>query len=240
MYNISISKKYIENPEYKKMLLVFLYLYQIEKRNGDIEFSINDIIDYWEYQRTNKKGEIPDTLRDCLISLQKENFIETDCDLSKLANAEKITIRFKRDLKNNYSWLKNKQFVILTDEELLKLKNCKKQYGVYVDKLVSLYLLIKSFMNFSDSVPNCYWYHERIMEMNKISKKTFMKMLDVLHNVGLLYNYKMYYTTNKKVVKYMQVYTTLNCDNNSQNLQLLKNSVSSKKIDFNDWYYIKN
>lgn len=237
MYKVSLLKNHIENPQYKKTILCYLYLYQAERRNGDIDFSINDIIDYWGYQRTNKKGEIPDTIRQCLIDLQKENIIETNYNLNNLANAEKITIQFKKDLEDNYFWLSNNQpFVLLTDEELLKLRNCKKKYGVYIDKLISLYLLIKSFMNFSEESPCCFYSFERLMKINELSKKTFSKILNILQAEGLLYNYTTYYITKSKSIKMCQIYTTINCNNNIQNLQLVKNNISSKLYDFHSWY----
>lgn len=237
MYKVNLIKNHIENPKYKKMILCYLFLYQAERRNGDIDFSINDIIDYWEYQRTNKKGEIPDVIKNCLIDLQKENYIETDYDLNKLNNAEKITIRFKKDLDDNYFWLTNNQpYVLLTDEELLKLKNCKKKYGIHIDKLISLYLLIKSFMNFSETIPCCFHSFEKLMKINELSKKTFSKILNILHIEGLLYNYTAYYITKNKSIKMCQIYTVLNCDDNYQNLQLVKNNISSKLYNFHDWY----
>lgn len=236
MYKISLLKNHIENPEYKKMILCYLFLYQAERRNGNIDFSINNIIDYWGYKRTNKKGEIPDIFKQCLIDLQNENIIESNYDFNNISNSEEITIKFKKDINDNYSWLSNNQpFVLLNDDELLKLKNCKQKYGIYIDKLISLYLLIKSFMNFSDDYPCCFYSFENLMKINNLSKKTFEKLLRILNEENLIYNYTTYYTTKSKKLKLCQIYTTINCKD-TYNFQLVKNNISSKLYDFYDWY----
>ncbi|HID0816095.1 hypothetical protein [Clostridium botulinum] len=211
--NDIIDKSILEQCNYDyKGLLVLDYLYINTNRKDITMFTLEDMIIECGFKVDNHKGKINDKFKNILITLQKQNIIVADIDLSKIKAKEFIKCKidiFKKDDND-----KDINFIQLFDSEKDKILNYNKEK---IDNLKMLYyycyLKARMFkrqkgddINISGGRAEiCYPSYKTINFDLKLTDEAISKYNNILvelnliriENAGLFY----YLTDKNKVVR---------------------------------------
>lgn len=227
---LKIKKDFLLHIEDKKELLVLYYMWIKEDKEKNISFSINELVEYWEYSPHRDKGRINQIFRNILLKFKNNNIIHTSCNFDIIKNNHKITAKI---LNNN----ENIFFVTLTIHEMNKIKECiqlntsiKK---IHIEKLLYVYLLIKSHMNFSPNcVPLCYLSIDKIVSLSGFSKPTVEKYIKLLQENNIIQKYNLGYFKNTKGYSVIipTVYTL-----NPVDVKTIKNNIKHILYNFESW-----
>lgn len=88
-----------------KILLVLDYLYKAIDKRGFSKFTIGDIITTYGYKLNRKGGKINEQIKNILYTLQQNEIIHSDKDISKISINEFVKCIYdgiEKDDKNNY------------------------------------------------------------------------------------------------------------------------------------------
>ena len=235
MYYLKLNKAYVKNISNFKTLLVLYYLFVKEDKEGCINFSIKDLIQYWGYVQKRNDNKINQSLKTILEELKNLNVIITDVNFNNISISQSIHASFSVD--NNIPWYskEKKSFVTLSIKEM----NILKQYlsslkeKIQIEKILFLYLLLKSYMNFSpQNVAYCFPKLVTLIDITKFSKSTITKYITILKDCNMIFTYSLGYfiNTNNKKIPTPTVYTLNPIDEN-----VLKNNISASLENFKEW-----
>ena len=234
MYYMKLKKDFLKNIEDPKELLILYYLFIIENKEGDILFSLINFLEYWNYKpkRNEEKNNLK--IKKILIKFKHLDIIQTDYEIHNITISTNIHIRFSTI--NNIPWymIAQQLFITLAVEEIKQLKNyCLNFNNIQIDKLLLLYLIIKSHMNFSSqNIPFCFASIDTLSKETNISKQTIAKYIDILIKCNLIYIYNVgnFINTNNKIIPTSTVYTLQNIE-----IKTIKNNLSAYLYNFKEW-----
>lgn len=255
LYFIKIKKDFLLKPEAKKTILLLWYLFSNEKRSGSIDFVLNDMIKYFGYCPSNKPNGINSVFKNSLQLLINENIIYSNNNLSDLKNDKTFVLNFSKDNNNQYSFLDvSSDYVVLNNlefDKIMNYQNCiknnnsstkqtthkevRKEITCNVDNIIYLYLILKSFMNFSDqSYQFCFPSVVKLKTFSGLSAPSVKKILEILQQLNMIYIYNLgkYITPNGTVSNNQIIYSLNNLQDSMDELKL--HFVSLKK-DFCKW-----
>ena len=253
MYFIKIKKSFLLKPDSKKNILLLWYLFANEKRTGDIDFILNDMIKYYGYFPSNKDNGISSIFKKSLKTLFDENIIYSNNKIEDIKNDKIFPLKFSKNDNDEYSFLDiDSDYVIFNDEEfekIIKYNNetkkkktnnqiraeDKKTSSCNIDNVIYIYLILKSFMNFAEqSYQFCFPSMNKLKTFSGLSIQSIKKALEVLEKLKMIYIYPLgkYITTKEDLSKEQTIY----CLNNyEKELNALKTHFSSFKKDFKKW-----
>lgn len=240
MYYLKLNKSYLKNISNFKTLLVLYYLFVKEDKEGCINFSIKDLIQYWGYIQKRNDNKINQSLKNILEELKNSNVIITDVDFNNIPISQNICTSFSVD--NNIPWYskEKKSFVTLSIKEM----NILKQYldslneKIQIEKILFLYLILKSYMNFSpQNIVYCFPTLNALIKITGFSKSTISKYINILKDCNMIFTYSLGYfvNTNNKIKSVPTVYTLNQIDEN-----ILKNNISASLEKFKEWQPLVN
>ena len=235
MYYFKIKKDFLLNMNNPKELLVLYYLFIQENKEGNINFSIKELIEYWGYTPKRNEDKINQIFKNVLKKFKNENIIITDEEFENISISKKIQTSFS--FENNIIWYlkEDTPFVTLSIKELnilkqyIKIRNEK----IQIEKILFLFLILKAHMNFSSqSLTYCFPAIERLKNICKFSKKTIEKYINVLTECKLLYSYSInnYIDTYGQIISIPTLYSL-----NQIDLKTLKNNLSVQLHNFKEW-----
>lgn len=235
MYYLKIKKDFFKTMDNPKELLVLYYLFVQENKEGHINFSIKDLIEYWGYKPKRNEDKINQIFKAILTKFKNKNIIISDVDFMNISISTKIHISFFQ--QNNTPWYFNEteSFVTLSVKELNILKqhiNTQKE-KIQIEKVLFLYLIIKSHMNFSpQNVTCCFPKLETLVKLCKLSKSTVYKYINVLRNCNMIYTYSLgnFIDTNDNIIPVPTVYSLNNIE-----FSTLRNNLSAYLYKFKKW-----
>lgn len=237
MFYIKINKNILFNPESKKDIMLLWYLYATECRNEYIYLDINDLVKYYGYSPSTKEKGINTLFKNSLQKLINNNSLKV-IDMNKSKNINNYTLSF---IKNNNHIPKcldlSSDFVMLNDDEMNIIlnyySNNKSKKISYIDNTLHVYLIIKSFMNFSEqNKPFCFPSILKLQLYSGLSKQSILNTVNVLQNMGLIFTTNLgNYITDKGTLKTVPLVYSLQ----PIHKDILKNYISTLKKNFNDW-----
>jgi hypothetical protein len=234
MYYLKLKKDFLKTIEDPKELLMLYYLFIIENKEGDILFSLKNFLEYWNYKPKRNEDKINHKIKNILIKFKQLNIIHTDYEIHNITISTNIHIRFSTI--NNLPWymIEQQLFTTLAIGEIKQLKNyCFKFNNIQIDKVLLLYLTIKSHMNFSSqSLTFCFASIDTLVKETNISKQTIAKYIDILIKCNLIYTYNVgnFINTNNKIIPTSTVYTLQNIE-----IKTIKNNLSAYLYNFKEW-----
>lgn len=207
MYSTRIKKQDIQDKGFRKSLLSLWYLYSQEKRNGDININLKDLITYSKQTVSNNKKGTKYKYIDILNTLKQKQYINISNDLNNIQNNTTLNLRFVKE-DNNYKCFNNKtDYVCLADTEV----NTILQYydnnktSCKAEDVLSIYLLIKSFMYMSTEYdPFCTASMAKLCYYADMTENSVRDIIKVLVNMKMIYKYKIKKNNNTKTIN---VYT---------------------------------
>ena len=172
---------------------------------GYSEFTLEELIMSCGLKPSTKKGETNDIFKGVLLKLIELNIIE-ELDNSivgvgdkKVSAKSKIKCRFVKEQKEG--WFKVKP------NEFISIMNYKGRNKADRMKLFNVFLCIKSTIN-----PNTHNYSfvskSHIMDCLGVDKRALNSYLDILQNLGVLYNGYVCETVRNNEIKSRYVYAT--------------------------------
>ena len=235
MYYLKIRKNFLKTIDNPKELLVLYYLFVQENKEGCINFSIKDLIEYWGYKPKRNEDKINQIFKNILAKFKENNIILTDIDFMNISISTKIHTMFSQ--KNNIPWYFNEteSFVTLSIKELnvLKQYTSTQKEKIQIEKILFLYLTIKSYMNFSpQNIAYCFPKLKTLIEVCEFSKSTIYKYINVLKNCNMIYTYSLgnFIDTNENIIPVPTVYSLTNIE-----ISILKNNLSAYLYKFKEW-----
>lgn len=235
MYYLKIRKNFLKAIDNPKELLVLYYLFVQENKEGYINFSIKDLIEYWGYKPKRNEDKINQTFRNILIKFKKNNIVLTDVNFVNVSISTKIHTMFSQ--KNNIPWYFNEteSFVTLSIKELniLRQYTSTQKEKIQIEKILFLYLTIKSYMNFSpQNITYCFPKIETLVKACELSKTTIYKYINILKNCNMIYTYSLgnFIDTNENIIPVPTVYSLTNIE-----IPTLKNNLSAYLYKFKKW-----
>lgn len=235
MYYLKIRKDFLKTIEDPKELLVLYYLFVQENKEGCINFSIKDLIEYWGYKPKRNEDKINQVFKTILMKFKQKNIILTEINFMDISISTKLHITFSQ--KNNIPWYLNETecFVTLSIAELNILRqhinNHKEK--IQIEKILFLYLIIKSYMNLSpQNIAYCFPKIETLVKACELSKTTIYKYINILKNCNMIYTYSLgnFIDTNENIIPVPTVYSLTNIE-----ISTLKNNLSAYLYKFKKW-----
>jgi hypothetical protein len=145
---------------------------------------LKNFLEYWNYKPKRNEDKINQKVKDILIKLKQLNIIHTNSEIHKITISTNIHMKFSTI--NNFPWYMTEQqsYITLAIGEIKKLKNyCSQINGIQIEKILFLYLIIKSHMNFCpQSISFCFSSVDTLSKESNISKQTVIKYIDILIN----------------------------------------------------------
>lgn len=235
MNYLKLNKSYLKNMSNLKTLLVLYYLFVKEDKEGCINFSIKDLIQYWGYVQKRNDNKINQILKEILEELKNSNAIITDVDFNNISISQSIHTSFSVD--NNIPWYfkENKSFVTLSIKEMNILKQhlSSLKEKIQIEKILFLYLLLKSYMNFSpQNIAYCFPTFDALVKITGFSRSTIFKYITILKNCNMIFTYDLgcFINTNNKIKSVPMIYALNSIDEN-----VLKNNISASLENFKEW-----
>lgn len=166
---------------------------------GYSEFTLEDLIISCGLKPSTKKGRTNDIFKNILLKLIELNIIEeVDNSIVNVSAKSKIKCRLVNEQKEGWFKVEPNEFISIMSYD-----------GGKVDrmKLFNVFLCIKSTIN-----PNTYNYSfvpkSHIMECLGIDKRALNNYLDILQELGVLYNGYVCDTVRNNEIKSRYVYAT--------------------------------
>lgn len=235
MYYFKIKKDFFKTMDNPKELLVLYYLFIQENKEGCIIFSIKDLIEYWGYKPKRNEDKINQIFKTILAKFKENNIIVTNTNFENIPISQKIYAMFSFD--NNTVWyLKEKSsFVTLSIKELNTLRQYihNQNEKIQIEKILFLYLIIKSHMNFSpQNISYCFPTIETLKNICELSKTTVNKYINILTDCNMIYTYSIgnFINIYGQIIPIPKLYTLNNID-----LKTLKNNLSVQLHNFKEW-----
>lgn len=171
----------IKQSDVDKVLSVFIYLYTYTARNGNIRFTLVDLIEKCGFTSRAGKGESNEKFKSILHYLNVNNYFKPNqYDFSKIKPNQFVEVTpqyFNTDEEGKW-----KSFFVLTQDEINKINSVE---NVDNSKLILLYSCLKSMINPNTKV--CYPSAEDISNSVLLSEDVIYKYIDELVSVGLIY-----------------------------------------------------
>jgi hypothetical protein len=169
------------------------------------------------------------------MEFKEKNIILTNIDFMNISISTRLQIVFSQ--KNNIPWYFNaaESFITLSVKEL----NILKQYistlkeKIQIEKILFLYLIIKSYMNFSpQNIAYCFPKIETLVKSCGFSKSTIFKYINVLKDCNMIYTYSLgnFIDTNGNIIPTSTIYSLNNIE-----ITTLKNNLSASLYKFKEW-----
>lgn len=235
MFFIKINKSSLFSPDLKKDIMLLWYLYSTECRNGYIYLDINNLVKYYGYSPSTKEKGINTLFKSTLHNFDKNKYVNI---IDKSKNENNYILSFIKNENQIPSCIDiDSNFVILDSNEMNTILNYytsnKNKQKSYIDNTIHLYLIIKSFMNFSEqNIPFCYPSILKLQLYSNLSKKGILNIIDTLQDMNLIYTYNLgNYITDKGVLKNTPLIYSLQ----PVNTNLLKNYISGFKKNLKEW-----
>lgn len=235
MYYFKIKKDFLKTMNNPKELLVLYYLFVQENKEGCINFSIKDLIEYWGYKPKRNEDKINQTFKNILIRFKENNIIVTNADFENISISKKICAMFS--FENNTIWYLREcgPFVTLSIKELNTLRRyiLDRNEKIQIEKILFLYLIIKSHMNFSpQNINYCFPTMDTLKNICRLSKSTIDKYIKILINCDMIYTYSVgnFIDIYGQIISIPKLYTLNNVD-----LKTLKNNLSVQLHNFKEW-----
>lgn len=215
--------------------MVLYYLFLKEDKEGVIVFSIKNLISFWGFTPQRNNNKINMIFKNILDELKNNNIIISNIDFNSISISDFVTVKFYSE--NNIPWYLNSKnyFVSLSIQELKTLKNYidNSNEKIQIEKILYLYLLIKSYMNFSSqSLKYCFSSLDNLIKKSGLSRSSVLKYMSILQQANMIYIYDVgeYVDIDINIQKSPIIYTL-----EKININLLKNNISSYLTNFNYW-----